>query len=206
MKTLHETEVGAVTPAMIDRLVDGELGEADRAALLRALDREPDGWKRCAVAFLEAQAWRSAVAAGAGGERSPRAHVIPARRSQPRRQLLAVAAAIAVAFGVGFVSRGPAAGGQARFDRGRTVAQHSENEGPTTDQAHGTAGEAAAVRTPGAAAGATPITDQLRARMERQGYRVEDDRRIVPVALRDGRKVAVPVDKVSLRYVGQRIH
>ena len=41
-----------------DLLVDGELGEEDRRALLGRLDGEPGGWRRCALAFLEAQAWK----------------------------------------------------------------------------------------------------------------------------------------------------
>ena len=39
-----------------DLLVDGELSEAQRRALLAGLDDEPGGWRRCAMAFLEAQA------------------------------------------------------------------------------------------------------------------------------------------------------
>lgn len=40
-----------------DRLVDGELPAADRRALLSSLDQQDDGWRRCALAFLESQAW-----------------------------------------------------------------------------------------------------------------------------------------------------
>ena len=41
-----------------DLLVDGELGESDRRELLSRLDDEPGGWRRCALAFLEARAWK----------------------------------------------------------------------------------------------------------------------------------------------------
>jgi len=47
----------------IDRLVDGELTEAERRELLLALDRHPDGWRRCALAFLEAQCFRAELSA-----------------------------------------------------------------------------------------------------------------------------------------------
>jgi hypothetical protein len=40
---------------LLDRLVDGELAETERKALLEDLDRRTDGWRRCALAFLEAQ-------------------------------------------------------------------------------------------------------------------------------------------------------
>ena len=43
---------------LLDRLVDGELTESERRELLMRLERSPDGWRRCALAFLEAQAWR----------------------------------------------------------------------------------------------------------------------------------------------------
>ena len=46
-----------------DRLVDGELSDAERRQLLASLDDEPDGWRRCALAFLEAQQWQQSLAA-----------------------------------------------------------------------------------------------------------------------------------------------
>src|SRR5262245_23445628 len=47
--------------AWMDRLVDGEVAEPERRTLLSRLERMPDGWRRCALAFLEAQAWREAL-------------------------------------------------------------------------------------------------------------------------------------------------
>lgn len=44
-----------------DRLVDDELSEKDRRELLGQLDDEPGGWRRCAMAFLEAQCWKSTL-------------------------------------------------------------------------------------------------------------------------------------------------
>ena len=40
-----------------DLLVDGELDEDRRRTLLGSLDNKPGGWRRCALAFLEAQSW-----------------------------------------------------------------------------------------------------------------------------------------------------
>ena len=42
----------------IDRLVDGELPPTEYRRLLVELDQRPGGWKRCALGFLEAEAWR----------------------------------------------------------------------------------------------------------------------------------------------------
>jgi len=37
---------------------------------------------------------------------------------------------------------------------------------------------------------------------ERQGYQLEQHRDLIPVTLADGRRAAVPVDQVQVRYVG----
>jgi hypothetical protein len=42
---------------LFDRLVDGELSDTERRELLESLDAQPNGWRRCALAFLEAQSW-----------------------------------------------------------------------------------------------------------------------------------------------------
>lgn len=47
--------------ARFDRLVDGELSERERRELLSALDSEPGGWRRCALAFLESQCWKESA-------------------------------------------------------------------------------------------------------------------------------------------------
>ena len=48
--------------ALFDRLVDGELSDFERQRLLASLDDpqgvwRDQGWRRCALAFLEAQTW-----------------------------------------------------------------------------------------------------------------------------------------------------
>src|SRR5205823_4263901 len=54
-KPLNE---GNLDEHLFDLLADGELTDESRRELLGRLDRESDGWRRCALAFLEAQAWR----------------------------------------------------------------------------------------------------------------------------------------------------
>jgi hypothetical protein len=46
---------------VLDRLVDGELNEAERREVLLLLEEAPEGWRRCALAFLENQAWGNAL-------------------------------------------------------------------------------------------------------------------------------------------------
>src|SRR5438105_30021 len=47
----------AFDPQVFDRLVDGELADGERREVLETLERQPDGWRQCALAFLEAQTW-----------------------------------------------------------------------------------------------------------------------------------------------------
>ena len=59
-KNANELEA-RYTQEQLDLLVDGELDGQDRKDLLRKLDRSPDGWKHCALAFLEAQMFQQAI-------------------------------------------------------------------------------------------------------------------------------------------------
>jgi hypothetical protein len=93
---------------VLDRLVDGELGQAERCELLSALDDEPGAWRRCALAFLESQNWRwqltrlTADRALADQRRAQAADTVPlARRGSFWGLCLSVAAGLLVAFGLG---------------------------------------------------------------------------------------------------------
>jgi hypothetical protein len=58
------TQLDVINPLnddLIDQIVDGALTPAQLHAAIDCLDREPDGWKRCALAFLEAQCWRESL-------------------------------------------------------------------------------------------------------------------------------------------------
>lgn len=54
-------EFESISAGQIDRLVDGELSSAERRAVLMSLDRESDGWRRLALAFLESQVLRESI-------------------------------------------------------------------------------------------------------------------------------------------------
>jgi hypothetical protein len=116
----NQEDMTPITGRQLERLVDGEMSEADRRALLVRLDDEPGGWRQCALAFLEAQCFREALAplgrsegraeveaaesgvkvsAGAGAwagawRRSPRVRAVV--------QALAMAASFMVALGLGW--------------------------------------------------------------------------------------------------------
>ncbi len=91
---------------VLDRLVDGELGQRQRHELLAAFDDEPGAWRRCALAFLEAQAWRHELAWVAAEPllAQSRDALAVAPAVSRRRWLgawLALAASLAVGFGLG---------------------------------------------------------------------------------------------------------
>jgi hypothetical protein len=106
---------------LFDRLVDGELTPAERRQLLASLDDRPDGWRRCALRFLEAQCWTEslhqhvcepvesdtakATNASKGVAESPRE---PARRGV---SWAAIAAGLVIAFTLGWVVRHGGSGG-----------------------------------------------------------------------------------------------
>lgn len=48
--------------AEIDRLVDGELSDDQQKSLLRRLDDSPTGWRRLALAYVEASVWKNQLA------------------------------------------------------------------------------------------------------------------------------------------------
>ena len=223
MKTNAASTPGADDDRLLDRLADGELDASERASVLTALSNEPDGWRRCAIAFLEAQAWRE-------GLDTPRSNVaaVGQPKSSPMRiaRVGGIAAAFIVAFFAGFISRGGAAARSGAT--GPAEPSYASNTTPTTPSTPATqpqpsaralelwsaAGPDTRVRLPvftaGAGAGALPQTSALpeyvRKQLERQGYEVEGDRRVLSVALDDGRSVAVPVERLKYRYVGYRVH
>jgi hypothetical protein len=57
----HEPDLPPLDEDLIDLLVDGELDDSQRRELLKSLDQKPDGWRRCALAFLEAQCWKQTL-------------------------------------------------------------------------------------------------------------------------------------------------
>jgi len=96
---------------LIDRIADGELTPAELRHALEQLDREPDGWKRCTLAFLEAQCWRESVratevTARSGADRQSLANprVSGTRLGRPWLRGSIAAAIVAVSFSTGWLS------------------------------------------------------------------------------------------------------
>src|SRR5262245_15173523 len=100
---------------LLDRLVDGELSGSERRQLLESFDKRPEGWRRCALAFLEAQSWREEMGQVARGlvsktskSKSPASSAPPGRKLNSWYSVatwLAMAACLLMAFGLGLIQR-----------------------------------------------------------------------------------------------------
>jgi hypothetical protein len=238
----------------MDLLVDGELSEADRRTLLLRLDHEPDGWRRCALAFLEAQCWRAELgqlptaAAIAPAEAKPAVQAEPTRRWQTWRQhtatLLTMAASFLLALVLGMGLRSNMSGSSSHSPD-TSITRSAVSEFPLANRDAGHSPLATAVSSDPAMPGKPPAGDwemvtldgksaagqtgtyrvpavhrdaldqemlkcipdaippEVQQAFEQSGHRVVQQREIVPLQMKDGRRLVVPVDHVEIHYVGR---
>ena len=96
--------------ARLERLVDGELSPDEYRELVARLDEQPDGWRRCALAFLESQALGGELAGIRRATDSRANGPMESTAAAPRRvvsnvwSLLAIAASFLVVFGLGLAA------------------------------------------------------------------------------------------------------
>jgi anti-sigma factor RsiW len=194
-----------VSDSDIDRLVDGELPDDDRRVLLRRFETEPDGWRRCALAFLEAQSWREAlVPLATTMNMQPATSALQVRpiphswRSVARQA--ALAASLLVTFALGWLlhrmpERSSVESAVAHLDRKpveqqplvtSSVLNHDAQLAPAADQF----------------AEMSSVIKQL----DRRSYRAETQTRLATVKSKDGQKVEIPVQEVRFRFVGNRTY
>ena len=100
-----------------DRLVDGELSADERRELLASLDQREEGWRRCALAFLEAHQWDSQfeqiLADPETLQPTPATHAVRPVSVTRAGAWLAIAAGLLVAFVVGRSTQSPRLGNRA---------------------------------------------------------------------------------------------
>jgi hypothetical protein len=216
---MHENEdPAALDHRLIDMLVDGSLSDAERRRVLARLEVEPDAWRRCALAFLEAQSWREALGMLTGPLSTSGSLPVPVPPSvpeqgggrhlnlHPKRRLAAVAAGLLAAFALGWSARGvPHAaaphGVLAKVENRAVVGAPSP---PRLTHAP------ESPRPEPIALPQRPVSPRLPEPVlrawERRGYQVDRSQRLVSMKLKDGRRLAVPIDEVRLRYVGDRTY
>lgn len=220
---------------LFDRLVDGELSPDERRTLLASLDARPEGWRRCALAFLESQAWKSEMKSLAA---KPAASIftkiaapsVPAKRTGIRTaaQWLAVAAGLLVAFKLGGLDRGAMApiaiDAPKPNEHVATSPPATGAIGPSTAKpgdalnlwVRDDAGQLQRVRVPLVDASTlgneyglefqTGVPDEVRNRLQNHGYTVESKRQFAPMWLDNGRQMIVPVEDTKIVPVSNKVY
>jgi hypothetical protein len=165
----HEERPNSVDNAAIDRLIDGELSDAERREILLLIENEPEGWRRCALAFLEDQAFRKALAGVASAGEKVK-HLASDSLAPPRtrnrnlwlRHVPIAASLIALTFAAGFAAGGlttPTPGPEIARSKAPEPSIHKPETPPkpadesirevgTIDLVDGSSGEGAVQRIP----------------------------------------------------------
>lgn len=233
---------------LLDRLVDGTLDLPSQRDLLTRLDQIPDGWRRCGLAFLEAQAWHSEflqlrsesdhLVRGAVPHERPEIAKRPSPDARAIARLVGVALALSVAFGLGRLSMPVEPRSQGEIVRapardtlpGRTeegvvkivspiVAPEKSRETEPDDDVHVAARLSWQLQEDGAKRKIevpvfegrgldmewlmqqpTAVQESIRKALERRGHKVETQRQLLTVNLKDGRSVVVPIDQVQVKF------
>ncbi len=219
--------------SQVDRLIDGELNESDRRELLLQFEREPEGWRRCALAFLEAQCWKQELGlttrSAEDVAESPATTLISATRDRTAtsrwRQNLATALSmgacflIALAIGMGIRGKGPhspdanlstVTAPLSSSDAQTTTISQPADELITVEGANGGTesllvprAHRDAIGQNVAEQGPDAIPPAVQREFERMGNQVLQQREIVPVQMKNGRRLMVPIDHAEIHYVGR---
>jgi len=216
---------------MLDRLVDGELGEGQRRAVLERMEGQPELWRRCALAFLEAQSWRQELTA-VRGERTeivPTPRNVAVVRTTSRRSLaslMILVASFLLAFVLGRASW-PLWNGATKAPVADATGNRTKPGDVLSEERKVDGNQRVAVASQGAqeetlpAEFVLPVTYVLDAaeleetqpapifsstqlhELQRMGISLNQQQRLVPLALDGGETMYLPVDDVQFRYVGR---
>ncbi len=214
----------------LDRLVDGELSPEEYRQVLATLEGSQDGWRRCAHAFLEAQALGNTLPLIMEPARqSPKAESVPAASppSKPPHsfrgleQLSALAACVAVAFGLGwYLSTLGDDVGTGAGPTGTLITDNKSSNPPMVAPQHEVkkpgfvyVNQWDGQKTTGIPIPVDPnrtydpnqpwddswgMTAQDLKKLKEQGHPVETHNRLIPVSLDNGGQVVVPMQEVIL--------
>ena len=218
----------------LDRLVDGELTDAERRRLLESFDQQPEGWRRCALAFLQAQSWREGLgqllnsSPSASEERSAPVPLSGSGRTAWQMsgvRWLALAASLLVAFGLGSMQNfrmaplgGPVAINNDIAVAPRPAAPQTRQGKKTSDEltlyVRDNTGHMQPVHVPLVDAGTLDdqlgvkfqpgMPDAVRDQFKNHGYSVESKQQYAPLWLENGRPMIVPVEDTKIVPVSDR--
>ncbi len=219
-------ESSASRDLQLSRLVDGELSPIEYRALLLALDADPQGWRQCALAFLEAQAMSGELSALRGEYLSPPAQPKAASASKAsswRITLLAMAASFVVALPLGGWLLRPS---DAPSSSPSQIVQHIDPlpevpQTPKTPAADAPLGKVRLVTADGQvevpyysmASGSQYLLDQqptlsdaMLQSLEREGHLIKQAQAgVMPVQLEDGAQLYLPVESYLVTPASHRL-
>jgi anti-sigma factor RsiW len=193
----------------IDRLVDGSLPEAERRALLLRLDTQPDGWRRCALAFLEDQAWREALAplaepvASVSMLPNPGAAATTSKPARIARRWTAAAASLLAAFALGWTVKHVEPPNVPReLARELTPSPTIPSE-TVLPEAIAVAEEkrAAPEQSP-----SSLYVDALVKTLQQKGYSAERETTNITMKFQDGKERKIPAQEIRFHYAGGRTY
>ncbi len=211
---------------IFDRLADGELSLAERQELLSSLDDRTDGWRRCALALLEAQTWRSEFQSFVKDDALPTVvrvdatapTSLPARPMKWLNSSMAMAASAFLAFGIGWNMNGPqelvnltSHSVNSQASNNKIVAFDPEDSRDVvTLLVKDSQGQHQRVRLPLMDAGelgndwaqlGPQVPAEVRAGLQNQGYDVHSKQRFAPLFFEQGKEVVPMVVPVNDTYV-----
>jgi hypothetical protein len=79
--------ISPLSDLLFERMVDGALSAQELRVAIKAIERQPDGWKRCATAFLEAQVLTESLRALSQSQHEDSAPPLPPFASCPATSL-----------------------------------------------------------------------------------------------------------------------
>jgi hypothetical protein len=217
----------------LDRLVDGELSAAEYRSLLAALEDDPNGWRRCAMAFLEAQAWEREIPAIQTVDRREKSVSKLARNPWQWANRMAIAASLMLTFGLGVlvhrewtVPASVPGVDESHLVRRTELPSASDQKGgnssadeiaPITNlQLMVSDGQGQSrpvdiplydvnrVGTEFLASDDESLPRPMLDLLQSRGFRVQRYQRYMPVELEDGRQAVVPVDRYQVVPVGSK--
>jgi hypothetical protein len=207
---------------IFDRLADGELSNAERQKLLASLDSRVDGWRRCALALLEAQTWRKDFKSFVTQKAPPSvvqvaATVPPELPARPMRgsfsksnanRWFTLAASALVAFGVGWQMRGSDSSQplNEQLAGDNVTVKQSDSRDAVTLLVKDDQGKHQRVRLPlldgpELEGQLVEISPEARASLHNRGLDVQSKRRYAPLFFEHGKQVVPMVVPVNDTYI-----
>jgi hypothetical protein len=194
---------------LIDQLVDGELSNNERRELLLRLESEPDGWRNCALAFLEAQNWSQAFGPLAAIRRPDSRLVLVGKGRHPERSrwslasLSALAAGFILVFALGWaLHRGPTA----KVGSAPNMRTEASPSTPSTQSVDSAPVDLAKGQSPAPESARSALPDEMAQLWEQRGYQAERESRVISMELKDGRRLDMPIEEVRVQYIGDRTY